>query len=119
MPKFEITNPEALKFIEDFKSGKFFGPYIEKLKKLKMVFVVFGIVFVLLVFVAIGKMLAKRVQNTGYIPPLLEIETTTTPAPASSSYNELKDQIFLFSTDLPDPVIPDLNNNIDLKPDLF
>lgn len=119
MPKFEITNPEALKFIEDFKSGKILGPYIEKLKKLKMVFIGFGVFIFLLIFVLIGRSLARRAQNLDYTPPILEIETTITPPPAVSSYSDLKEQIFLFSVDLPDPIIPDISNTINLNPEVF
>lgn len=119
MQKFEINNPEALKLIEDFKSGKMFGPYLEKLKQLKMYFIGAGIFLVLLVFVLIGRSLAQRAQNTGYVPPVLEIESTITPVQAVSSFSELKEQIFLFSVDLPDPILPAISNTIDLNPEVF
>lgn len=119
MQKFEINNPEALKLIDDFKSGKLLGPYIEKIKKLKMVFLGVGAFLILLFFVLIGTSLARRTQNTGYVPPTLEIETTITPSPATSSFTELKEQIFLFSVDLPDPILPSISNTIDLNPEIF
>lgn len=119
MQKFEINNPEALKLIEDFKSGSLFRPYLDKLKKLKNVFIGLGILLFFLIFILIGKGLSRRVENFGYIPPDLEVQTEPTQAPADSPYNSLKEQIFLFSTDLPDPIIPDISNTIDLKPEVF
>lgn len=119
MQKFEINNPEALKLIEDFKSGAFVKPYVEKIKKLKMVFIGVGLFLFFLIFILIGKSLSTRVENFGYTPPNLEIKTEPTAAPINSPYSSLKEQIFLFSTDLPDPIIPDISNTIDLKAEVF
>ncbi|OGD83323.1 hypothetical protein A2572_04620 [Candidatus Collierbacteria bacterium RIFOXYD1_FULL_40_9] len=119
MPKFEINNPEALKLIEDIKSGVLFKPYLEKIKKLKTVFIGVGIFLFFLIFILIGKSLSNRAKDFGYIPPNLEILTEPTAPTVNSPYNSLKEEIFLFSTDLPDPIIPDLNNTIDLKEQAF
>ena len=115
MPKFEINNPEALKLIADIKSGAYIKPYIEKIKKLKMVFVGVGVFIVLLIFVAIGKALSGQVTEQGYIPPNLQVQIEPTSAPINSPYSSLKEEIFLFSADLPDPIIPSISNTIDLK----
>ncbi len=119
MQKFEINNPEALKLIEDLKSGSFIKPYLEKIKKLKMVFMWVGILLFFLTFILIGKSLSARVENFGYTPPNLEVQTQPTSPPINSPYSSLKEEIFLFSTDLPDPIIPDISNTIDLKAELF
>ncbi len=119
MAKFEITNPEAIKLIEDIKSGVYFKPIIEKIKKIKWILIGAAVFIVLLIFFAVGKSLSRNIDQTGYVPPSLDIERTVTPTTTQSKYNSLKEEIYLFSTELPDPVIPDLNNNIDLKPETF
>ena len=115
MAKFEITNPEALKLIEDFKSGVFFRPYLEKIKQYKNLIISVAIFFVLLIFVAIGKSLSQNVQKGEYVPPTLDVERQPTMIVQKSEYEFLKSEIFLFSSDLPDPVLPNLDNAIDLK----
>lgn len=119
MQKFEINNPEALKLIEDFKSGVFIKPYIEKIKKLKIFFIGFGLFLFFLIFILIGKGLSRRVEDIGFVPPNLEIQTEPTPIQASSPYSALKEEIFNFSTDLPDPIIPSISNTIDLRQEVF
>ncbi len=119
MQKFEINNPEALKLIEDLKSGAFVKPYIEKIKKLKIVFIGIGLFLFFIIFILIGKSLSTRVENFGYTPPNLEVQAEPTTAPAVSPYSGLKEEIFLFSADLPDPIIPDISNTIDLKAEVF
>lgn len=119
MQKFEINNPEALKLIEDFKSGAFIKPYMDKIKQFKMVFISIGVIIFLLVFVLIGKSLSRKVEDFGFVPPNLELQTAPATTPATSAYNSLKEEIFLFSTDLPDPIIPEISNTIDLKSEVF
>lgn len=84
-----------------------------------MVFIGIGIFLFFLIFILIGKGLSRNVENFGYTPPNLEIQTEPTTAPTNSPYNSLKEEIFLFSTDLPDPIIPDISNTIDLKVEVF
>lgn len=118
MPKFEITNPEAIKLIEDIKTGKFIEPYLDKLRKIKKYLIATGIVLVLIIFMIIGKSLAKKTSGTGYVPPKLEINSQPASVKAVSPYSELKEEIFVFSADLPDPVLPSISNSINLKPEL-
>jgi len=107
MQKFEINNPVALKFIADFKSGVYTKPYIEKIKKLKWV------------IVSIGKSIFRSKGAPVFTPPSLDTERIITPSKAASDYDELKNEIFNFSTDLPDPVMPDFDNKINLQKQQF
>ena len=115
MAKFEITNPEAIKLIEDFKSGAFFKPYLDKIKKVKWIIISVSIFILFLIFVIIGKTLYRSSETPVFLPPdLSNPEVSTVPA-QTSEYDALKSEIFNYSTDLPDPVNPDLNNKINLK----
>lgn len=115
MAKFEINNPEALKLIEDFKSGALLKPYIEKVKKIKWILISICLFFLFLIFFKIGQTLYERANSPVFLPPSLETPTTSTAPRQQSEFDVLRTEIFDFSTDLPDPVIPDLNNNIILK----
>ena len=119
MQKFEINNPVALKFIADFKSGVYTKPYIEKIKKLKWVIVSVAIVIVFIIFFNIGKSIFRSKGAPVFTPPNLDTERIITPSKAASDYDELKNEIFNFSTDLPDPVMPDFDNKINLQKQQF
>ena len=119
MQKFEINNPVALKFIADFKSGVYTRPYIEKLKKLKWGFISIGVVIVFIIFFSIGKSIFRSKGAPVFTPPSLDTERIISPSKAPSVYDDLKMEIFNFSTDLPDPVMPDLDNQINLQKEEF
>lgn len=114
MAKFEITNPEAIKLIEDIKSGAYLKPLIEKVKKIKWYLISVAIIFVLLIFFAIGKSLSRRAQNPTFLPPQLDTVTSKEDVMPASEYDALKTEIFNFSTDLPDPIFPEFDNKINL-----
>jgi hypothetical protein len=49
------------------------------------------------------------------MPPKLET-VSGTPAPtAKSEYESIRQEILNYSTELPDPVIPEFDNNMDLE----
>lgn len=117
MAKFEITNPEAIKLISDIKSGLYFKPVTDKIKKYRWYLISSAIVFVLLIFFAIGKSLSRNASNPVYLPPQLDIDTRKTEVVNRSQFDSLKMEVYNFSTDLPDPVFPDFDNKINLLPD--
>ncbi|SRR5258706_4467725 len=114
-PKIEVTNPEAIKLINDIKSGAFFVPLKVKLIRYKW-FIISGLVFVcLLLALVIGKALFQRSEETIYTPSNIEGPTPTIENTVKSSYESVRQDILNFSTDLPDPVIPPFDNMIDLE----
>lgn len=115
MAKFEITNPEALKLIADFKSGLLFKPFIEKIRKIKWLLISICLFLAFLIFFNLGKALFQKADNPIFLPPSLDTIRETTTIRPNSEFDGLKDEIFNFSTDLPDPVLPDLNNQINLQ----
>ncbi len=115
MQKFEINNPEALKFIADFKSGVLFQPIIEKIKKIKWILISIALFITFLIFYGFGKALSNRNKVPVFLPPDLSTPQVSTAPKQSSQFDSLKSEIFEFSTDLPDPVMPDLNNSINFQ----
>lgn len=114
-PKFEITNPEAIKLIADIKSGLFFVPLKAKLIQYKWLFLVGFVLISLITALAIGKAIAARTSGTTFTPPSLETPEPTTDKVLKSKYEPLREEIIYFNTDLPDPVIPPFDNSIDLE----
>jgi hypothetical protein len=114
-PKFEITNPEAIKLINDIKSGVFFAPVKAKIIRYKWFIVSGGVVLCLLLALAIGKAISRRAPDIIFLPPDIENPQPTTGSTVKSVYEDLRQDILNFSTDLPDPVIPPFDNAIDLQ----
>ncbi len=119
MAKFEINNPEALEFIAKFKSGKLFEPVIEKIKKLKWILISIFVFLTFMVFASIGKSLFNKNTLPVYLPPTLESGSVASPTKVSSEFDALREEIYNVGTDLPDPVLPILNTNINLKEEQF
>ncbi len=117
MAKFEITNPEAIKLIADLKSGKTFQPFLDKIRKIKWILVSICIFFILLIFYGAGKSLFQSSNTPVFLPPNLDTPQVSTETKQKSEFDALKDEIFNFSADLPDPVMPDLSNKINLQPE--
>lgn len=115
MAKFEINNPVALKFIADFKSGILFRPLVEKIRKIKWILISILLFIAFLVFYNIGKSLFQKTGVPIFTPPSLDSDRVISPPRQSSEYDSLKEEIINFSSDLPDPVMPDLVNEINLK----
>ena len=114
-PKFEITNPEALKLISDFKSGALLAPVKAWLIRYKWFFVSGLVIVVLLIALSIGKAISGQNQAPVFTPPDLSVPSPTTESTVKSDYEGLRQNILNFSTDLPDPVIPPFDNAIDLE----
>lgn len=117
MAKFEITNPEAIKFINDLKSGVLFVPVKAWFQKYKWYVISAGVVLVLIIFLAIGKALSRRAQVPVFLPPDISTPIATVTPQAKSKYEWIHQNILDFSTDLPDPVIPPFDNAINLESD--
>lgn len=114
-PKIEVTNPEAVKLINDIKSGVFFAPFKAKIIQYKW-FILAGVAaLILLIALAIGKSIAGRTQGQLFFPPDLTTPQPTTDIVVKSKYEPLRQEIIYFNTDLPDPVIPPFDNAIDLE----
>lgn len=111
----KITNPEALKLIKDFQSGAIFAPFKSWLTKYKWFLVSGGIVFALLLALAIGKSLVNRSQTPVFLPPDISTPGQITPTTFVSKYEPLRQTIMNFGTDLPDPIIPPFDNALDLE----
>ena len=117
MPKFEINNPEALKLIADFKSGVLLAPYIAKLKQYRIYIISVCLFFIFLIFVTLGKSLYSGSTKSIFLPPKLnDVKPTQTITP-KSEFENIRQEILNFSTELPDPVIPPFDNNINLEID--
>ena len=119
MQKFEINNPVALKFIADFKSGVLFEPIITKIKKVKWIIISTLLFIVFIICVIIGKSLFDRRGAPIFTPPTLDTQRVISPTRPASEFDSLRNEIYEFSTDLPDPVYPELKNSINLEQDPF
>lgn len=113
--KFEITNPEAIKLLNDLKSGVLLAPIKAKLIQYKWLIITFLIIIALIIALAIGKAIAARSVQPIFIPPDLETPQPTIETITKSKYEPLRQEIIYFNTDLPDPVIPPFDNVIDLE----
>ncbi len=111
----KITNPEAIKLINDIKSGALIAPLKAKVIQYKW-FIVSGlIVVVLLIALAIGKAIFSRSEAPVFLPPDIGVPQPTTEDVFVSEYQWIRENIINFGTDLPDPVIPPFDNAIDLE----
>lgn len=117
MPKFEINNPEALKFIADFKSGALFTTYLAKLKQYRVYIISICLFLLFLIFVSLGKGLYRGSAQPVFLPPKLDDYKPTLSVSQKSEFEAIRQEILNFSTDLPDPVIPPFDNNINLEVD--
>lgn len=117
MAKFEITNPEALKIINDFKSGALLQPIKVWIQKYKWYIISAGVVLVLIIFLAIGKALSRGSQVPVFLPPDISTPVATATPQVKSKYEWIRQNILDFSTDLPDPVVPPFDNAINLESD--
>ncbi|PIR99443.1 hypothetical protein COT86_04075 [Candidatus Collierbacteria bacterium CG10_big_fil_rev_8_21_14_0_10_43_36] len=116
-PKFKITNPEAIKLLNDIKSGAFLVPVKDWITRFKW-FLVSGLVLaVLLIALAIGNAIYRRNKPPVFLPPDLGTPVSTTGNAVKSDYEWIRQNIQDLSTDLPDPVIPPFDNSIDLESD--
>lgn len=115
MAKFEVTNPEAIKLIADIKSGLFFAPYLAKLKQYRPY--IFAICFLLLfiMFYSMGKLLYRGATQPVFLPPKLDSLSPSTTPVSKSEFESIRQEILNYSVDLPDPVIPPFDNNINLE----
>lgn len=114
-PKFEITNPEAIKLIADIKSGAIFIPAKIWAIKYKWYITSGLVLFVLLISLAIGRAISQRRQIPVFLPPDISTPVPTTVVTTKSDYQWIKDNIVNFGTELPDPVIPTFDNSINLE----
>jgi len=118
-PKTDITNPEAIKLINDIQSGAIFVPIKNKIIRYKWFIVGGVIVIALLIALAIGKSLSENPENPVFLPPDTQDPFVTPTVTVKSSYESVRQEILDFSTDLPDPVVPPFDNNMDLEPTVF
>ncbi len=114
-PKFEITNPEAIKLIDNIKSGVFFTPVKVWAIKYKWFLVTGAVIIVLLIALAIGKAISASRQAPVFLPPDIGTPVPTTTTTVKSDYQWIRQNILNYSTDLPDPVLPVLDNTINLE----
>lgn len=110
-----ITNPEAIEFIENVKSGKVWQPIKAWLSRYKW-FLIGGLVLVLLLLgISIGKKLSQQATPV-YVPPVLEVTNpSVTPQQKKSVFSGIKQKIIDLNLQLPDPAIPSFDNHIDLE----
>ncbi|HOX96138.1 MAG TPA: hypothetical protein PLI45_02050 [Candidatus Woesebacteria bacterium] len=115
IPKLEITNPQAIEFINRFKSGELFHPLIAWFKRNRWYFFTLAIITVLIIAILLGKKIFQSSQIPVYSPSDIESITPTQGTTIKSDFSGLKTEIQDLSTDLPDPFIPVFDNNIDLE----
>jgi hypothetical protein len=116
--KFEVTNPEAIKLISDLKSGHIFQPFLNVLKKYKWLLIGGFTLIALFIAIAIGKQLS-RISTPVYAPPIIEDVTPTITKRVRSSFDALKLSVVNFSSTLPDPALPLMDNQISLEQSLI
>lgn len=113
----KITNPEAIKLINDLKSGAFFVPLKTKAIRYKWFIISGGIITVLLIALSIGKTIFRGSDKPVFLPPDIGVLQPTFEKTSVSDYEWIRQNIINFGTELPDPVIPFFDNIIDLESD--
>jgi len=113
----KITNPEAIKLINDLKSGAFFVPLKAKAIRYKWFIISGGIITVLLIALSIGKTIFRGSDKPVFLPPDIGVPQPTFEKTSTSDYEWIRQNIINFGTELPDPVIPFFDNIIDLESD--
>lgn len=111
----KITNPEAIKLINDIQTGAIWAPLKIKFIRYKWFIISGGIIIVLLIALSIGKAIFQSSQAPVFLPPDIGTPQPTTEKAFTSDYEVIRQNIMNFGTDLPDPVIPPFDNVIDLE----
>ncbi|KKS93192.1 MAG: hypothetical protein UW68_C0003G0016 [Candidatus Collierbacteria bacterium GW2011_GWB1_44_6] len=111
----KITNPEALKLIHDIQSGVIFAPLIAKIIKYKWYIISGFILLVLIIAISFGRAIFRRSQAPIFTPPDIGLPEPTVVETFTSEYEWIRQNIIDFGTELPDPVLPALDNAIDLE----
>ena len=112
--KFEVTNPEAIKLINDIKSGNILQPVKNKLKPYKWLIIGSLTLFALFIAIAIGKQLSRS-ATPQFTPPNIEEVSLTPTREVRSSFDGLRKKIIDFSATLPDPALPLVDNQLSLE----
>lgn len=111
----KITNPEAIKLINDIQSGVFWAPIKAWFARYRWYFITGLVVIFLLTALSVGKALFRRSQAPVFLPPDIGLPVPSVPETFTSDYEPLRQMILDFGVDLPDPVIPPLDNAINLE----
>lgn len=113
----KITNPEAIKLINDLKSGALWLPLKIKAVQYKWYLISFGVLVFLLLALLIGKAFFGRSSTPVFLPPDIGVPQPTTEKAFTSDYESIRQNILNFGTELPDPIIPPFDNAINLESD--
>ena len=113
--KIEITNPQALEYIEKIKSGEVFLPIKNWFIRTKWYLISITAVVVLILALAIGKKLSEKTPAPIFIPPDIETPIPTSETTIKSEFSGIKEEIKNLNTELPDPYIPVFDNTINLE----
>ena len=115
--KFEITNPEAIKLINDIKSGQAYKPLKDLLKKYRWYIISFLVLFSVFLSIIVGKFFSSMRGPSFTPPPISELSQTPTPI-TKSKFDSLKKSLVEYSTTMPDPALPPIDNKISLEAEL-
>lgn len=113
----KITNPEAIKLINDLKSGALWQPLKIKLIQYKWYLISGGVALFLLLALFVGKAFFGRSTAPVFLPPDIGLPQPTTESTFVSAYEPIRQNILNFGTELPDPIIPPFDNVINLESD--
>lgn len=114
--KIEITNPQAIEMINKFKSGDITKNIFDRIKRYKVYIGVGFVVIVIIVAAAIGKSLSQSNPAPEFKPPVIENPSATPTISQKSVFQPIRDNISNFSSSMPDPAVPDFDDNINLEP---
>jgi len=114
-PKIEINNPQALELIEKIKSGELFLPIKNFFIRFKWIFISVGVFIVLLIAFSIGKSIFQQNPDDLFIPPEIENVQLSPTKTIKSDFDALRTNIKTYNTELPDPIMPPVDNKIDLE----
>lgn len=111
----KITNPEAIKLINDIQSGAILAPIKAKIVIYKWYLVGGGVAAFLLIAFIIGKSIFGRSQGPIFSPPDIILPQSKDIPTVTSDYEWIRQNIINYGTELPDPAIPILDNVINLE----
>ena len=113
----KISNPEAIKLLNDLKSGVFWAPIKAWFIRYQWYLVGGLVVIFLLIALSVGKAVFRRSQAPVFLPPDIDTPEPTIQESFTSIYEPLRQNILNFGIDLPDPIIPPFDNAINLESD--
>lgn len=108
-------NPEALKLFESIRSGSWLVPVKRQIYRFRWFLVLIILLISFFLAISLGNHLSRLNSADKFTVPSLEINSDQDQRKSVSIFDSLKKEIQNFSPLLPDPAIPEFENNVNLQ----